>query len=71
MVEHPRSRDVDLNNTPLTRGDLLKIDNKSETFIDHSHANGLLTRSYRKLFELPNTCDFKQGDSSVRISLVP
>jgi predicted dehydrogenase len=63
MVAHLRSRGVDLDRTRLTLGDLLRIDDESESFNNHVKANMLLARSYRKPFELPKVGDFKRADS--------
>lgn len=63
MVEHLRSRGVDLDKTPLTLGELLTIDNENESFVDHAKANSLLARTYRKPFELPNANEFTRAKS--------
>ena len=51
-VKHLEEHGVDLNKTPLTLGQHLKID--QESFVDGVDANRLLARTYRKPFELPS-----------------
>lgn len=46
---------VDLNGTPMTLGPVLEMDAKTETFINNSAANAMLTRKYRKNFEVSKT----------------
>jgi predicted dehydrogenase len=53
MVEHLKSDDVDLTKVPLKVGRLLAVDAKSETFANDKEADALLTREYRKGFEVP------------------
>ena len=52
-VAHLKKHDVDLAQTPLTLSSVLTMDTKSETFIDNPAANAMLTREYRKGFEVP------------------
>jgi predicted dehydrogenase len=51
---HLRDNGVDLDKYPLSLGASLRFDNDSETFPDNPAANQLLTREYRKGFELPS-----------------
>ncbi|MEP6664168.1 MAG: Gfo/Idh/MocA family oxidoreductase [Verrucomicrobiota bacterium] len=53
MVSHLEANDVDLEKTKLTMGEILKVDTKAENFSNHSAANKLLTRDYRKPFVVP------------------
>jgi predicted dehydrogenase len=53
MQEHLAANDVDLAKTPATFGTYLKMDPKTERFIDNSKADELLTREYRKPFVVP------------------
>ena len=53
-VEHLKASGVDLAKTPLSLGPLLKFDNQSEEFIGNEKANQMLTREYRKGFEVPS-----------------
>ncbi|MDR1291496.1 MAG: Gfo/Idh/MocA family oxidoreductase [Planctomycetaceae bacterium] len=52
-VKHLQDNHVDLEKTPLALGTLLKIDVEKEEFIDNPEANALLSRDYRKNFEVP------------------
>lgn len=52
-VEHLQANGVDLERTPISMGKFLHIDPQTETFIDDDAANALLTREYRKEFEVP------------------
>ena len=52
-VSHLQSNGVDLKKTPLALGPLLKFDNYSEKFTNNTAANEMLTREYRKGFEVP------------------
>lgn len=54
-IAHLEDNGVDLNETPLTLGPMLQIDAKAETFINNSKANAMLTRKYRKNFEVSKT----------------
>lgn len=52
MVEHLKENGVsDLSG--LKVGPSLKLDPKTERFVDHPQANAMLTRDYRKGFEVP------------------
>jgi predicted dehydrogenase len=53
MEEHLTSNKVDLQQLPLIMGAALKMDPKTERFINNSEANQLLTRDYRKPFVVP------------------
>jgi Oxidoreductase family, NAD-binding Rossmann fold len=52
-ISHLKQSGVDLDKTPLTLGPMLSMDPKTETFKDNAAANKLLTREYRKGFEVP------------------
>jgi len=43
---------VDLKETPMTLGPVLQMDAKTETFTNNNAANAMLTRNYRKNFEV-------------------
>lgn len=51
--EHLLANGVDLHATPATLGVVLRMDPKTERFLDHRLANHLLTRAYRKPFVVP------------------
>ncbi|MDR2644127.1 MAG: Gfo/Idh/MocA family oxidoreductase [Planctomycetaceae bacterium] len=53
-VEHLQQNKVDLEKTPLALGSLLKIDVQKEEFVNNPEANVLLSRDYRKGFEVPD-----------------
>jgi predicted dehydrogenase len=53
MEEHLGDNKVDLHKTPATLGAVLKMDPKTERFLDHPGALRLLTREYRKPFVVP------------------
>ena len=53
MEEHLKANGYKLDATSLRVGPLLKFDAKSERFADNDEANKLLTRNYRKGFEVP------------------
>ncbi len=55
MTEHLATNGVDLGKTPATLGLPLTVDAKAERFTgpDAAAANALLTRQYRKFFEVP------------------
>ncbi len=53
MEEHLAANQVDLRKSPATLGVALKMDPKSERFIDNEEANKLLTREYRPPFVVP------------------
>jgi predicted dehydrogenase len=54
MREHLRANDVDLSVTPAALGPMLKVDPKTERFLDNEPANQLLTRRYRAPFVVPD-----------------
>ena len=54
-IAHLKDNGVDLNKTPITLGPMLKMDTKTETFINNDTANTMLTRKYRKGFEVPKS----------------
>jgi len=54
-LEHLEANGVDLKRTPLSLGAMLNIDTEKEIFIDNDQANALMTREYRKPFEVPET----------------
>ncbi len=51
-VEHLKANGVDLEKTPLALGPYLEFDNESEKFTNNDEANEMLTREYRKGFEV-------------------
>jgi len=53
MAEHLAANEVDLNINKLTVGAFLKMDPKTERFMNNPKANGMLTRNYRKGFVVP------------------
>lgn len=53
MEQHLAANNVDLHKSPATLGALLKMDPKSESFIDNPQANQMLTREYRAPFAVP------------------
>jgi predicted dehydrogenase len=53
MVEHLGANGVDLAATKATLGAVLKMDPKSERFLDNDRANELLTGNYRPPFVVP------------------
>lgn len=53
MQEHLKDNKVALSQTQLTFGRKLKLDPKTESFIGDKEADALLTREYRKGFEVP------------------
>ena len=53
MEEHLAANKVDLHQTPLMLGAVLKMNPKTELFTDNRKANQLLTREYRKPFVVP------------------
>ena len=53
MEQHLAANNVDLKNTPATLGTVLKMDPKTERFIDNPEADKLLTREYRQPFVVP------------------
>jgi hypothetical protein len=55
MAEHLVANGVDLTKTKATLGPVLKLNTKSESFINNAPANKLLKREYRKPFVVPET----------------
>ena len=53
MEEHLKANNVNLKTTPATLGMVLKMDPKTERFIDNPEADKLLTREYRAPFVVP------------------
>jgi hypothetical protein len=53
MVEHLGANGVDPAARKATLGVVLKMDPKSERFLDNDRANELLTRDYRAPFVVP------------------
>jgi predicted dehydrogenase len=53
MVDHLRAREIALDKVMLTVGQRLNVDVRAETFGTDAAANRLLTREYRKGFEVP------------------
>jgi predicted dehydrogenase len=53
MEEHLRDNRVPLEKTNYFLGRRLNIDNKTESFVNDNEANRMLTREYRKGFEVP------------------
>lgn len=53
MEEHLGANQVDLHQTHLTLGAVLKMNPKTERFTNNSAANKLLTREYRRPFAVP------------------
>ena len=53
MQHHLEANGVDLNRTPATLGEFLKMDPAARKFTNSRHANALLTRKYRKPFVVP------------------
>jgi predicted dehydrogenase len=51
--KHLVENSVDLEKSKLTLGPLLRLDSDKEKFLDHTRANALLTREYRKPFVVP------------------
>jgi hypothetical protein len=57
LAQHLKKNELDPDTTPLQFGPALTIDNHSESFTgpDHAKANQLLTREYRKGYEIPSS----------------
>lgn len=51
-IAHLKGQGVDLKETPMTLGPVLQMDAKTETFTNNNAANAMLTRNYRKNFEV-------------------
>ena len=54
---HLRENKVDLEKTPLTLGTHLELESDREAFVNHSQANAMLTREYRKPFVVPSEAE--------------
>lgn len=54
LQAHLQENKIDLATTPLTVGRRLKLDPMTEKFIGDTEANYMLSREYRKGFEVPN-----------------
>ncbi len=53
MQEHLKDNSIQLNETNYRVGRRLTLDPKAETFVGDTQANAMLTREYRKGFEVP------------------
>lgn len=53
MVKHLKDNKISLEETKYRMGQSLTLNPKEETFVDNSEANTMLTREYRKGFEVP------------------
>ena len=54
LSEHLTANGVNLETQPLVLGEMLRMDVKTERFVRNDRANQLLTREYRKGFEVPS-----------------
>jgi hypothetical protein len=54
MHKHLQDNKVDLSKTPLRVGRKLTINPQTETFVNDKEADAMLTREYRKGFEVPS-----------------
>ncbi len=54
LGEHLGANNVDLGKTSIQLGAILKMNPKTERFTNNNKANAMLTRDYRKGFEVPN-----------------
>jgi predicted dehydrogenase len=54
MEKHLKDNKVELDKTQLRVGRKLKINNETESFVNDKEADKLLTREYRKGFEVPS-----------------
>jgi hypothetical protein len=54
MKEHLGKNEVDLTKDMLTLGPVLKMDGKTERFIDQDAANAMLKDKYRAPFVVPD-----------------
>jgi predicted dehydrogenase len=52
-IAHLKDNGITLTASPLTVGPVLKFDPETETFPGNNEANAMLTRNYRKGFEVP------------------
>jgi predicted dehydrogenase len=53
MEKHLKDNKVELDKTPLRVGRKLKIDGQTESFVNDKQADAMLTREYRRGFEVP------------------
>lgn len=53
MLEHLARNEINLQETPLTLGALLRMDPIGERFIENENANEMLTRNYRRPYVVP------------------
>jgi hypothetical protein len=53
MEDHLKDNSVKLDETKYRLGRMLKVEAKTESFVDDKEANAMLTREYRKGFEVP------------------
>ncbi len=53
LKEHLAKNEVDLSKDKLTLGPVLKMDGKTERFLDHDAANAMLKDKYREPFVVP------------------
>ena len=53
MQQHLEANEVPLNTTQATLGEFLKMSPRKQKFSNNDRANALLTREYRKPFEVP------------------
>jgi predicted dehydrogenase len=51
---HLKANEIDPDAAPISLGRMLRIKGDAETFIGNEEANALLTREYRRPFELPS-----------------
>jgi hypothetical protein len=54
LSEHLIANGINLEAQPLVLGETLRMDVKTEKFIRNERANQMLTREYRKGFEVPS-----------------
>jgi hypothetical protein len=54
LSEHLIANGINLEAQPLVLGETLRMDVKTEKFIRNDRANQMLTREYRKGFEVPS-----------------
>lgn len=54
IADHLKANEVDIDTPTLTLGAVLELDVKKERFTNSEEANALLTRKYRKGFEVPD-----------------
>jgi predicted dehydrogenase len=53
-VKHLKENEIDVEQTKLTLGQVLRLQKDREAFIDNPQADALLTREYRKPFVVPS-----------------